>query len=865
MKTLLRTFVLLPLALSSVRAADADWFPFGIPLCATNTPAFDLSRLNEKPAGKSGWLRVDGERIVDGQGRTVHLFGGNLTARACFPSPDEAPRIARGFARYGVNVVRLHFLDNQWTRGTNALTLTPDSNDPARDGLNAYGLARVDAFIAALKAEGILVNLNLHVGRSYPDDPKLTQNSKGIGNFMPAMIQTLKDYSRLLLTHVNPHTGIAYKDDPACPIIEISNEDSLVLNPWWTERLEGAQAAELRRRFNVWLRSRYKDTAALRAAWGVDEGYLGPDVLPAAGLSAWWPEQHEGSKHVVAKGDDGSIVWTGIKPGAESWHMQLQSGRIGLEGGKRYELKLKARSPTRNDIGLNVSQAGDPWNNLGLSATLNLTPEWKEFQFYVQPAVVTTQSGARVVLSLLNRTGLVEVASIQCRPVSSGYLKPEQTFEAGELPLPRQGTPARVREDYLRFLADVETGFATEMKRFLREEIGCKALISHSQVLFGGPLGARREFLVSDFVDTHGYWHHPSFPNKPWDQRDWNIVNESQIKSWDGGTLSEMAMQRPLGKPYTISEYDIPAPNDHSAEKWPMLAAMAGFQGWSALYHYTYGHDEHDLLATRITGFFNEAGHPAKIGFSPAGALMFRLGLVAPGRSVVKLDVSDATLFEQATKLNGQMWGSWRDLWAREAKANGALALRHRVGLGIAGADGKTAIAGTVPAELKSPHEADSGEWTWDTDAGLFVLRAPAARAWSGLLGGKTLAAGDASLKVGELDTPAPHATVVLVATDGKPVAESQQLLLTAMRRADNVGMKFNEKRNTVNSDWGSGPARVLGLHAELTLPAGTSWKVETLDAEGVVKAKLADAAASVQIDPAAQTIWWLLTKSANR
>jgi hypothetical protein len=231
----------------------------------------------------------------------------------------------------------------------------------------------------------------------------------------------------------------------------------------------------------------------------------------------------------------------------------------------------------------------------------------------------------------------------------------------------------------------------------------------------------------------------------------------------------------------------------------------------------------------------------------------------------VRLDVSDATLFDQATRMNGQMWGSWRDLWAKEAKASGAVALRHRVGLGIVGADGRTGVAGAVPAELKSPHEADSGEWTWDTDAGLFVLRAPAARVWSGLLSGKTIAAGDATLTVGDLDSPAPNATIVLVATDGKPVAESRQLLLTAMRRADNVGMKFNDKRNTVNTDWGPGPARVLGLRAELTLPAGTAWKVETLDAEGVVKAKLADAAGTVQIDPSAQTIWWLLTRTANR
>ncbi len=846
----------------SDQSPEGGWFPFPLTLPGTNAPAFDLSRLNEKPAGRSGWLRAEGEGFVDGAGRPVRLLGGNLTARACFPAPEAAPALARGMARYGCNVVRLHFLDNQWDRGPTALSLMTEANDPPGQGLNPAGLARLDAFIAALKAEGILVNLNLHVGRTYPGTPPgLTQNSKGLDQFMPDMIQGLKDYARLLLTHVNPHTGLAYKDDPAIAILEISNEDSLVLNPWWIERLQGEPAAELGRRWIAWLRQRHPDTAALRAAWGVDAGYTGGDLLPAAGLTAWIVEQHGGAKHEVAAAADGVVRWTGRVRGSDSWHMQLGSGRLPLQAGQRYEIKLRARSPTGNTIQFYAAQAGAPWTNLGLSAPCELGAEWRDFQFNLQPAAVSTQSGARLVFSLLNRTGIVDFAAVQCRPVSSGYLKPGQTYESGELPLPRQGAPAVVREDFFRFLADTEVAFATGIRRYLREELGCRALIADSQVLFGGPLGARREFLVSDFVDTHGYWHHPSFPNKPWDRRDWRIVNESQVRSWDGGTLAEMAMLRPVGKPYTISEYDIPAPNDHAAELWPMLAAMAGFQGWDALYHYTWGHSEADLAADHVSEFFNAAGHPAKMGLLPAAAVMFRLGLVAPARRQVVLPVNDQELFTLAAQLNGGMWGAWRELWDRAAKLNGGLALRHRVGLGITGDRAPAALTGEAPAELASPHESDTGEWTWDTTAGLFVLRAPAARAWCGALAGRTLAAADTVLRVGELPTPAPHATVVLVALDGKPIASSGQLLLTALRRAENEGMAFNADRTTVGDQWGHGPARVLGLDATLQLPPGTRWKIETLDAGGAVRRKVADAGTEVVIRPADATIWWLLTR----
>lgn len=844
------------------RAADDAWFPFATPVFTDDVPAFDCAWMNEKPAGKSGWLKVDGERITDAGGRTVRLVGANITAKGNFPDPKDAPAIARHLARYGVNVVRLHFLDNDWGRGAGRVSLLPESNDPVKDGLDTNALARLDAFLAALKAEGVYVNLNLHVGRTYPGATKeMPHMSKGVDNFMPDMIQGLKDYARLLLTHVNPHTGLALKDDPAIPVLEISNEDSLLLNPWWIETLTGAGQAELTAQWNAWLRKRYADTAALQKSWGVFTGYEGGDILPAEGLKKWHLERQGGSQHEIRELPDGAYRWVATKSGAENWHMQLGSGRIAMRDGQRYELKVKARSSSANELNVYCAHNDAPWNQLGFSTEMKLGAEWQSFTFFITPGGITTQSGARIVFSLQNRTGNVEIASVQCRPVSTGYLKPEQTFEAGAIALPRQGDPWNVREDFFRFLADVEVRFANEIKGYLKKELGCRALIAHSQVLFGGPMGARREFLVSDFVDTHGYWHHPSWPRRQWDSKDWYIVNESQIRSWDGGTLAEMAMQRPAGKPYTVSEYDIPAPNDHQAELWPMFAAFAAFQGWSALYQYTLVHEKEQWRDEKIDGYFNAIGNPAKDALRPLGAMIFRLGLVAPARQRVALRVNDAALLQVATKQNGQMWGAWRDLWAREAKLNGALALLHGAALEIDPAGAVAGVTGEAPAELKPPYMSDTGEWTWDTANGTFVLNAPAVRVWSGEIGGRQWKAGDTALTVGALDKPAPHATAVLIALDGRPVAKSARLFLTALRRAENEGMEWNEKRNSIGDKWGRAPVRILGYEAKLALPAGTKWKVETLGPTGTIREKVADDTTDVEITPRRATMWWLLTR----
>jgi hypothetical protein len=419
------------------------------------------------------------------------------------------------------------------------------------------------------------------------------------------------------------------------------------------------------------------------------------------------------------------------------------------------------------------------------------------------------------------------------------------------VPLPAESSSLPVRRDFFAFLAQVEIDFATEMKRYLKEELGCRQLIAHSQVLFGGVMGARRESMVSDFVDTHGYWQHPGWEDGyNWTRDHWHIGNTSQIKSPDGGTLAEIAMQRPAGKPYSVSEYDIPAPSDYAAELWPMFSAMAGYQNWSALYHYTFAHARADYRAEHLFNHFNAAGHPAKMAFMPFGAAVFRMGLVPAGASTVTLQAGDDALLDLTNRLNGALWGSWRELWKEQASATGALALQHRTAL-VPGGTGESKV---VRAGSGAP------PWQWNTETGVFVLNVPAARVWCGAIGGQNLPAGDASCRIAELPAPAPHATVTIVALDGAPLADSKRALVTAMRRAENADVQWNAARDSVDDRWGTGPAGVVGLTASLTLP-GSPWKATPLTSAGTPAAKPATLNGPLEITPAARTVWWLLER----
>lgn len=108
---------------------------------------------------------------------------------------------------------------------------------------------------------------------------------------------------------------------------------------------------------------------------------------------------------------------------------------------------------------------------------------------------------------------------------------------------------------------------------------------------------------------------------------------------------------------------------------------------------------------------------------------------------------------------------------------------------------------------------------------------------------------------------PSSSSTVMLTPLDGKPLAKSKKLWLCALSRAENPGMAWDKDRRTVGNKWGTGPALVLGVKAQIKLPGDATWKVEALDPTGAPKAVIAEKTNDFRIDPSQKTCWWLITR----
>jgi hypothetical protein len=229
-----KSILALLLVITSITFAQSDnaLKPFTMNHREGADSLIDLSFLLEPPAGKDGFIRVQGSHFVKPNGDRIRFWGVNLTdwskGSVMLPPREDAPMWAATLARFGVNCVRFHFLDLDAPRG-----LIDRTRDDSRE-FDPQQLDRLDYLIAELKKRGIYANLNLNVGRSYKSgdgvqDYDKIRWAKGLTLFNPRLIELQKEYAKKLLTHYNPYTKLEYRNDPAVAIVELVNENGLYI------------------------------------------------------------------------------------------------------------------------------------------------------------------------------------------------------------------------------------------------------------------------------------------------------------------------------------------------------------------------------------------------------------------------------------------------------------------------------------------------------------------------------------------------------------------------------------------------------------------------------------------------------------
>lgn len=186
----------------------------------------------EKPAGKHGFLKTDGENFRFEDGTVGKFWGVIFNGGANFPEHDYSEKVARRLAMAGCNIVRLHQLDAEWGI-PNIYQLYAGPRLRTTRVLSEEALERLDYLIFCLKREGIYLSVDMLTYRKFKSGDGvayaelLSDIGRGYSLYDPTMIALQKEFCNQFWNHYNPYTKLCYKDDPAFVMCTIINENDL--------------------------------------------------------------------------------------------------------------------------------------------------------------------------------------------------------------------------------------------------------------------------------------------------------------------------------------------------------------------------------------------------------------------------------------------------------------------------------------------------------------------------------------------------------------------------------------------------------------------------------------------------------------
>ena len=348
----------------------------------------------------------------------------------------------------------------------------------------------------------------------------------------------------------------------------------------------------------------------------------------------WQCEQHQGAEVNVRYLPLGGVqpalaelTVVRLSPEKANWHVQFKQAGLRVQEGRTYTVEFRARAERERPLAVSMMQNHEPWSNLGLSRRVTVGPDWERLRFSFR-ATGTEADDARLNFSLGSDAGKVWLSAVSLRP-GLAVLEEGESLERGTVRAPdRSPTLATARQtDYVRFLNDVEMDFFAEMRDYIKKDLGCRAPVTGT-IGYGLPGVAVQAEM--DFVDAHAYWQHPRFPTRPWSRTDWYVPNLAMVDDPEGSTIARLALGRVAGKPFTVTEYNHPAPNEFRAECIPLIAAYGALQDWDGIFIFGYHHATDDWDREHIASYFDIDSDPGRMVQMPVGAAVVRRGDVSP-------------------------------------------------------------------------------------------------------------------------------------------------------------------------------------------------------------------------------------------
>ncbi|MGB9772504.1 MAG: T9SS type A sorting domain-containing protein [Bacteroidota bacterium] len=820
----------------------SNGFNFYLPSSDTTSqkflPQFPIDKIEDDE-----FVSINAEGKFSVKGRRIRLCGTNFGADNAFPPRDKAGLLAGRLRKFGFNLVRMHHLDNPWSN--RSLVGKSDT----REIIPAY-LDTLEYTIAKLKENGIYVNMNLHVSRTFrifdqvADYDSLPKFGKGINFFDPYIKSLHKEYARQLLTHVNPYTGKALVNDPVMAMVEITNENSLY-RFWRNNQLKPISSGGvlpyyyskmLDSLWNEFLLSKYQSTQNLLAAWNKGQissvqneqvkngGFENPNPP-----NYWALEEHNGADADTSRDDSvsykGNYSFKVIVKNATgtNWHIQFKLPSATILKDSLYALSFAACSDSPKEIAVNIMNDNSPWNSYGWYS-IKLSTNWRTFSFSIK-APEDNKGHTRLSFSLGKEKGTYWFDEISFTKAGVVGLEQNESLELKNIARIDyskcvQYTNQRVK-DMSEFYINLERNYFKEMISFLKDTLGVKVPIVGTNWNVGpADLAAMSD---ADYVDNHAYWDHPRFPSGARSSTDWLINNTPMVKDNNGGTIPGLFAGVPIvGKPFTVSEYNHTFPNRYQVESILFIAGYASFNDADAFMYFDYS-EAFEWEKDFIANFFGINRNSVLMSFFPTIAYAFRNGLIKPSLNPIHINYTADTLYALPKNDASGWYGP--SFYDRKISLIHSIKTENYFGT-------STTNFNQLPQISGNSFTTDTEEITWNTTDGTLTIAAPRLNGFTGYLSklkGKRI--GD--IYVIDVLSSDDFGALTWLSLTNNPVSSSNKSLITIGSKIQNTGMIW-KGTTTVNNNWGHSPTQIYPLKIKLDLMIyADSIRVYPLDNKG--------------------------------
>jgi glycosyltransferase involved in cell wall biosynthesis/peptidoglycan/xylan/chitin deacetylase (PgdA/CDA1 family) len=166
-----------------------------------------------------------------------------------------------------------------------------------------------------------------------------------------------------------------------------------------------------------------------------------------------------------------------------SWDIQLNQPDLPAKNGQTYRLEFRIRADRGRSVNLGFARAHDPWDNLGLYRTLELTPDWQEHS--IEFAATADDGNARIHFDLggnaasIELTGLILCCLPEGQPVEPGVV-------ADHYPADRWMDSAKPSREALPGEGGASPQFSVVIPTYQRRELVLRAVRSLANQDFDG-------------------------------------------------------------------------------------------------------------------------------------------------------------------------------------------------------------------------------------------------------------------------------------------------------------------------------------------------------------------------------------------